>query len=172
MGRQRPQRQNTSLSGRNQVGARALKQRLSNLWLLILATFVVAGVGFAHANLNNASIQDGQTVRVMPKSIRLEFSEALELGFSRFKLMALDAKIPDRKTANAAASVLVDRVFGLQNDQASRADTGLLTKTPIAAQIELGLKPNLPAGWYVMMWKVLSIDTHSSDDFFVFEFRP
>jgi hypothetical protein len=57
----------------------------------------------------------------------------------------------ESKTASAAVNLLVDRGLGLQNDQASPADTGLLTKTPIVARIELGLKSNLPAAWYVMM---------------------
>ena len=133
---------------------------------------MVAGIGLAHASLNSASIRDGQTIQTMPKSIKLEFSEALELGFSTFKLIALDSKVSDRKAANTAANALVGRVLGLQNNGVARADDGLLTRTPIAAHVEVKLKPKLPAGWYVMIWKVLSIDSHISDDFFVFEYRP
>jgi methionine-rich copper-binding protein CopC len=42
---------------------------------------------------------------------------------------------------------------------------------PVAAKLEVKLKAKLPAGWYVMMWKVLSIDSHTGSDFFVFQYK-
>jgi copper resistance protein C len=139
---------------------------------LILATCVVAGIALAHSNLIASSIKDGATVRVMPKSITLEFSEAVELGFSSFKLIALDPKIRTLKAANAEADSLLEATLEKRDDEASRADDGLLTSAAIAAKLEVKLKAKLRAGWYVMMWKVLSVDTHNSSDYFVFEYRP
>ena len=145
--------------------------------MLILATVVVAGfdpLGFvlAHSNLNAASIIDGATISVMPKTITLEFSEAVETGFSRFKLIALDPKIKTLKAANVEADSVLEATLEKRGDQASRADDGLLTSVAIAAKLEVKLKAKLRAGWYVMMWKVLSVDTHNSSDYFVFEYRP
>jgi copper resistance protein C len=139
---------------------------------LILATFVVAGIALAHSNLIASSIKDGATVRVMPKTITLEFSEAVELGFSSFKLIALDPKIRTLKAANAEADSLLEATLEKRDDEPSRADDGLLTSAAIAAKLEVKLKAKLRAGWYVMMWKVLSVDTHNSSDYFVFEYRP
>jgi copper resistance protein C len=144
---------------------------------LILATFMVAGisifgVGLAHSNLIASSIKDGATVRVMPKTITLEFSEAVEVGFSRFKLIALDPKIKTLKAANVEADSALETALEKRDDEASRADDGLLTSATVAAKLEVKLKAKLRAGWYVMMWKVLSVDTHNSSDYFVFEYRP
>jgi copper resistance protein C len=138
----------------------------------ILATFMVAGIALAHSNLIASSIKDGATVRVVPKTITLEFSEAVEVGFSRFKLIALDPKIKTLKAANVEADSVLEVTLEKRDDEASRADDGLLTSATVAAKLEVKLKAKLPAGWYVMMWKVLSVDTHNSSDYFVFEYRP
>ena len=79
----------------------------------ILVSFALAGIGLlgsvlAHANLNAASIKDGETLRTMPKTITLEFSEAVEVGFSKFKLIALEPKVNSLKAANAAAKTLLE----------------------------------------------------------------
>jgi copper resistance protein C len=148
-----------------------------NRSMLILATFMVAGFGplgfvLAHSNLNVSSIQDGETVRVMPKTITLEFSEAVETGFSRFKLIALEPKIKTLKDANSAAEAMLEATLDKREDEKTRADEGLHHAPAVAAKLEVKLKAKLPAGWYVMMWKVLSIDSHTGSDFFVFQYKP
>jgi copper resistance protein C len=172
MGRRGPKRENASLSSRNQM-----KSRASIRSLLILATFTVAGISpielvLAHSNLVASSIKEDTTVRVMPKTITLEFSEAVETGFSRFKLIALEPKIINLKSANATADAMLEPTLEKRNDEAARADDGLLNASAVAAKLEVKLKTKLPAGWYVMMWKVLSVDTHNSSDFFVFQYKP
>jgi copper resistance protein C len=143
---------------------------------LILASFVLAGIGMlgsvlAHANLNTSSIKEGETVRVMPKTITLEFSEAVEVGFSRFKLVALEPKIKTLKDANSAAEAMLEATLDKRDDEKTRADDGLHNAPAVAAKLEVKLKAKLPAGWYVMMWKVLSIDSHTGSDFFVFQYK-
>jgi copper resistance protein C len=145
--------------------------------VLILATVLIAGIGSlgivsAHSSLIESSIKAGSTVRVMPKTITLEFSEAVEVGFSSFKLIALDPKIKTLKAANTSVNNLLEPVLAKRNDQATRADDGLLITVAIAAKLEVKLKAKFSSGWYVMMWKVLSVDTHSSSDYFVFEYKP
>jgi copper resistance protein C len=145
--------------------------------MLILASFVLAGIGMlgsvlAHANLNASSIKEGETVRVMPKTITLEFSEAVEVGFSRFKLVALEPKIKTLKQANDTAEAMLEATLDKRDDEKTRADDGLHNAPAVAAKLEVKLKAKLPAGWYVMMWKVLSIDSHSGSDFFVFQYKP
>ena len=147
-----------------------------NRFKLILATFMVAGIGLglalAHSNLVASSIKDGATVRVMPKTISLEFSEALETGFSRFKLIGLEPKINSLKAANSTAAAMLEAALDKRDDQKMRADDGLQNVPAIAAKLEVKLKAKLPAGWYVMMWKVVSIDSHVGNDFFVFQYKP
>jgi copper resistance protein C len=142
----------------------------------MLAALVVAGIGpglaLAHSNLVASNIKEGMTVRVMPKTITLEFSEAVETGFSRFKLIALEPKMINLKTASAAADAMLESALEKRDDKKTRADDGLQNAPAVAAKLEVKLKAKLPAGWYVMMWKVLSVDTHNSSDFFVFQYKP
>ena len=139
-----------------------------------LTSLALVGVGtvLAHSNLNASSIKDGETVRIMPKTITLEFSEAVETGFSRFKLIGLEPKINNLKAANSSAAATLEATLDKRDDQKMRADDGLQNAPAVAAKLEVKLKAKLPAGWYVMMWKVLSIDTHISSDFFVFQYKP
>jgi copper resistance protein C len=151
----------------------SLKLRLSSILAgIALAGISIFGSVLAHANLNASSIKDGETVRVMPKTITLEFSEAVETGFSRFKLIALDQKIKTLKDANSTAEAMLEATLDKRDDEKTRADEGLHNPPAIAAKLEVKLKAKLPAGWYVMMWKVLSIDSHSGSDFFVFQYKP
>jgi copper resistance protein C len=171
MGRRGPKRENASLSSRNQVKSRGPIRSLLMLAALVVAE-IVPGLVLAHSNLVASSIKEDTTVRVMPKTITLEFSEAVETGFSRFKLIALEPKIINLKSANATADAMLEPTLEKRNDEAARADDGLLNASAVAAKLEVKLKTKLPAGWYVMMWKVLSVDTHNSSDFFVFQYKP
>ena len=54
----------------------------------------------------------------------------------------------------------------------ARVDTGLVDTESTTAEVTLGVKPDLAAGVYVVMWSVLSIDTHTTQEFFVFSYEP
>ena len=151
---------------------RALGIRALNIRALTSLALVGVGTVLAHSNLNASSIKDGETVRIMPKTITLEFSEAVETGFSRFKLIGLEPKINNLKAANSTAGTMLEATLDSRDDQKMRADDGLQNAPAVAAKLEVKLKAKLPAGWYVMMWKVLSIDSHVGSDYFVFEYRP
>jgi copper resistance protein C len=66
------------------------------------------------------------------------------------------------------AQALVARVLALKNDLAKRSDNGLETTASEAALVKLKLKPNLKSGIYVVMYRILSVDTHITQDFFTF----
>ncbi len=138
----------------------------------ILASLVLAGVALAHSNLTRSTPADAQTISSLPKTVVLEFSEPLELKFSSFKIYKLETTATDAKAARKDADALMDTVLEKKGDEAARADAGLLTNVPRAARLEVKLKPNLTPGWYVVMWKVLSVDTHTSDDSIVFRYKP
>lgn len=72
----------------------------------------------------------------------------------------------------AAAVKLTQQVLMLKDDAPNRADPGLVSTASPAARLELTLKPKLAAGWYVVMWKALSIDSHVTSDFYAFRYLP
>lgn len=138
----------------------------------ILASLALVGVAVAHSNLTRSTPADAQTVAALPKTVVLEFSEPLEVKFSVFKMYKLETTATDAKSARKDADALVGKVLEKRGDEAERADDGLATSVPTAARLEVKLKPNLTPGWYVVMWKVLSMDTHTSDDSIVFRYKP
>ena len=80
----------------------------------------------------------------------------------------MKAKTTDGDKLKLEAQALVARVLALKNDLAKRADAGLETTASEAALVKLKLKPNLKPGIYVVMYRVLSVDTHITQDFFTF----
>ena len=135
--------------------------------LVWLALIFASSLGLAHSYLIGSSPRLGQTVRVMPKTVLLEFSEALEVNFSSFKVYALPASSDPQK----AATELSAKVLPLKNDGESRADLGLLSQVSPAAKLELKLKEKLPSGWYVVMYRVLSVDGHITTGQFAFKYQ-
>jgi copper resistance protein C len=123
-------------------------------------------VALAHSYLTGSSPNAGQTVRVMPKTVTLEFSAPVEVGFSTFKVYAL----ANSSNVDQAAADLSTKVLPLKDDAAARADAGLVTQVSPAAKLELKLKDKLEPGWYVVMWRVLSVDGHVTTSRFVFEY--
>ncbi len=59
-----------------------------------------------------------------------------------------------------------------QGDDEARADTGVSEAERTSETITLPLKPDLPAGVYAVMWRVLSVDTHTSQGFISFQVAP
>ncbi len=139
---------------------------------VVLASLALVGVALAHSNLTRSVPADAQTIAVLPRTLVLEFSEPLEVKFSSFKIYKLETNAADIKAARQDADALVEKVLEKKGDEAARADAGLLTNVPTAARLEIKLKPNLTPGWYVVMWKVLSVDTHTSDDALIFRYKP
>src|SRR3954466_513018 len=102
-----------------------------------------AGDARAHAFLVKSDPVVGATVAA-PKTIRLEFSEAVELSFSGVELLA------------GARSVAVPKAHFNGNDH-----NVLLTDVP-----------SLQPGSYRVKWHVVSTDTHRTEGDFVFTGMP
>lgn len=133
-----------------------------------LVSFLLTGVVLAHSYLSSSSILASSILKTMPERLTLEFSEPLEVGFSTFKVYKLETKTMDGAKIKLEAEALVTRVLALKNDLAKRADAGLETTASEAALIKLKLRTNLRSGIYVVMYRVLSVDTHITQDFFTF----
>ena len=134
-----------------------------------LLTALLLSVAAAHSELEKATPAEDAKVSA-PKAVELSFGEPLELRFSTFKVYPLGVTGNTLKV-NGAAGALKTRVLSAKNDDAARADLGLSTTGRTATSVTLPLKPNLVKGAYVVMWKVLSVDTHATDGYYVFYVR-
>lgn len=140
------------------------------LWLILALNLI--GLSHAHAYLTTADPKPGAVLQELPLSITLTMNEAVELKFSQFKIYPLDIDPADKKALVEAAKALLDEKIKLRNDEAERADIGLLSTEGRSATISIGLKQDLAPGLYIVMWKVLSVDTHTGEDFSYFIYAP
>ena len=115
---------------------------------ILAAAFTLAWptLCFGHAQLTSAVPAVGSFVKLSPTEIRLTFTEAIEVKLSKVDLMNETDMIDD------IASVSLD-----PNDK----------KTLVAK-----LKSPLPQGSYMVMWHVVSVDTHKTQGDFSFAIQP
>jgi len=119
-------------------------KRLSIVLFLPLLVFG-AGAAQGHALLDHASPLVGSTVRTAPRSLTLWFTQKLEPAFSHVEVRdASGARVDAGKAA-------VDRTD--------------------PAVMRIGLKP-LKNGTYHVHWRVLSVDTHTTEGSFSFSVGP
>jgi methionine-rich copper-binding protein CopC len=136
---------------------------------------VTAAVGpvSAHAFLRVADPAEDSTVATVPSEIKLSFTEPVEIRFSIFKAYRLDANpSTELRRLNAAAGALMSDVLTKRDDDAARADAGVTTTARTSTDITLRLKPESQPGVYVVMWRVLSVDTHTTQGFHIFIVGP
>lgn len=136
--------------------------------LLSLAASLLS-VACAHSGLEKATPAENARVSA-PKQVTLTFSEPMELRFSTFKVFPVNVS-GDALKVNGAAGALKTKLLMAKNDAAQRADLGVGTKAGTSAVVTLPLKADLKSGAYVVMWKVLSVDTHTTDGYYVFYVR-
>jgi methionine-rich copper-binding protein CopC len=112
--------------------------------VLIAACVVVASAAAAHAHaqLESANPRVGSVVSAAPSVLTLNFSEGVEPAFS---------------------SVQVTDSFGRRVDAGRPRVNG--------RQVQVPLRPSGP-GQYNVRWRVLSVDTHTTEGSFGFEVRP
>lgn len=135
-------------------------------------------VAQAHANLTSSE-PAAQTVVAAPTQVTLRFSEAVETAFSVFKVYALELSdasvLPTDATSsddpawlrlNGLAASVVSENLTSRQDGSARVD---LPQTRSSTQEEVVLElDTLVPGAYVVMWRVLSTDTHTTQGSFVF----
>jgi methionine-rich copper-binding protein CopC len=102
--------------------------------------FLAFGTSAAHAHafLDHADPRVGSTVPTAPHELTMTFTQELESAFS---------------------SADVHDAAGARVDQGRPRVSGTVMR--------VGLKP-LPAGTYKVHWKVLSVDTHTTEGSFTF----
>jgi methionine-rich copper-binding protein CopC len=109
--------------------------------LLLPALLFAAPAARAHAFLDHASPAVGSTVRQPPAAITLWFTQELEPAFSTVSIVDQGGQRVDGGDA-----------------QVDARDQTLL---------HASLKP-LPPGTYKVMWRVVSVDTHTTEGTFTF----
>ena len=113
---------------------------------MFAAIAMLLGVGSevqAHATLDHAEPRVGTAVATAPHEVTLWFTEKLEPAFSKITV------------TNAAGT---------------RIDNG---KTRVSgSQMSISLRPGSGAGTYRVNWRVLSVDTHTTEGNFTFQVGP
>ena len=116
--------------------------RHSALLAILPALVLATADAHAHAYLDRAEPRVGSTVSAAPRALSLWFSQNLESAFSTIEVR------------NAA---------GARVDQ-GKARVGSANRN----LLQIGLKP-LPPGTYRVHWRVLSVDTHTTQGSFSFQ---
>src|SRR6202140_2294769 len=111
----------------------------SVIQIIPLLLLLVTGEASAHAFLDHAEPRVGNKVATAPREVRLWFTQKLEPAFS---------------------TITVTNAVG------QRVDTG---KTRVSGnQMSVSLRSG-GAGTYRVTWRVLSVDTHTTDGNFTFQ---
>ena len=125
------------------------EMRPSRFLLCFVLTGTIAfgstSIAYAHAFLDHASPAVGSTVYASPSEVRIWFSDSIEPDFS---------------------SITVTDASG------RRVDNGKTETDPKdASELWTALAP-LQAGTYAVTWRVVSVDTHSTEGDFTFSVAP
>jgi copper resistance protein C len=112
---------------------------------LVLAALFCARIqpAFAHAYPIIVSPADGAALKESPREVRMQFTEGVELAFSRITVKGAKGEV-----------VSQDKLRQLADDT-----------------VAMDLKP-LTAGNYTVEWQVLSVDTHITEGTLHFTFSP
>jgi len=117
-------------------------RRTTFVGLVPLLLLLVTGEATAHAFLDHAEPRVGNKVDAAPREVTLWFTQKLEPAFS---------------------------TIAVTNAAGQRIDTG---KTRVSGnQMTISLRAG-GAGTYHVTWRVLSVDTHTSDGNFTFQVGP
>jgi copper resistance protein C len=107
---------------------------------IIMLSSLILGTAHAHAHafLDHAEPRVGNAVSAAPREVSLWFTQNLEAAFSTVEVRSASGARVDQGKAQVSASVM-----------------------------RIGLKP-LPPGTYKVQWRVLSVDTHTTEGAFSF----
>jgi methionine-rich copper-binding protein CopC len=108
--------------------------------------FAAPADAIAHAFLDNATPKVGSVVTAPPKTIRIQFTQRVEVAFSHIHLFAP----------------------GGQEVAMGPAATDPADQTQLSAPVTGALVP----GQYEVRWDVLSVDTHRTNGHFPFTYQP
>ena len=115
---------------------------ITRTMLAVLLALSASAFAHAHAMLDRANPPVGGTVGSAPRAVSLTFTEKLEPAFSTIRV---------------------------ENASGERVDAGKpQVERGSGNVLRVGLK-TLPPGSYKVIWKVLSVDTHTTEGSFSFQ---
>lgn len=142
-----------------------------------MALLLGGGLAHAHAEFEVGDPAANSLLTTLPAEVTLKFTEPVEVRFSLFKVYRLETDLEpgshaehDTMRLNGLAGALVSEVLPTRGDDDARADAGVVTEERTSAEVVLELKKDLPPGHYVVMWQALSVDTHTTQGFYVFNY--
>jgi methionine-rich copper-binding protein CopC len=115
---------------------------------ILAAIAVVSSISLAnaHAVLKAAGPAPGSVVNASPKALRIQFNEAIELGFSGVEVT---------------------------NEKGEKQATGTATTAPNdKAQLIVPVTGELKPGKYKVAWHAVGDDTHRTEGSYNFEVKP
>lgn len=143
-------------------------QRVVVLLLLLTVQILTVQSAWAHAGLEASTPANGAIVNIVnaPQEIVLTFVEPIETMFSVFELHTLDVPADaEHEVRASAANAAMAQVFNM--DATSLRNIDMLDSGQ-SATVTLSLPEALEPGSYALMWRILSTDSHSSQDFITF----
>jgi methionine-rich copper-binding protein CopC len=140
--------------------------------IVLAASVVLVGIAFAHSKVKKSTPKDGEIVKVMPKTIKLEFDEGLVTKFSTFKVYKLETKSKGSEQLESEAEALAAKLMLKKGDANARADTGFKGEADETTKVTVNLKTGLKPGVYVVMWRLLGTDTHTVSGNLWFQYKP
>lgn len=145
--------------------------------IFAIVSLAALGLATAHASLDATDPLDGAVLDVAPSTVTLEFSENVEVGFSVFAVhrLAEQLDLSDEQVQQRIAGLAAPQVKGWLDSPTTGEGLVTLTSEPAsgaASRVELRFAEELTAGHYVVVWRVLSADTHPVEGFFTFTVAP
>jgi len=111
-----------------------------------LAAMFAASAADAHPQVKAAGPAPGSVVNASPKALRIQFNEAIEIGFSGVEVT---------------------------NEKGEKQATGKATNAPNdKAQLIVPINGELKPGKYTVAWHAVGDDTHHVEGKYNFEVKP
>ena len=160
-------------NSRRLVHTALLKLWLKPMLVMLAVSWLGAGQVLAHAALDSSDPANFAIVTEPLANVELRFTEGIEVAFSTFKVYRLDAEVdPNADDAsmrlNALAAIVVSDHNGQQADDDDRVDAEVSSAADDKAVVMVEFDEPLASGHYVVMWRVLSVDTHVIDGHVIF----
>jgi len=147
--------------------------------LLAVALLAALSLVSAHAHLGASDPTADAVVPAAeaPSVITLEFTEGVELAFSTFRLVPIDHEldVSDDTFAmrlNALAAQKAAEVLAVRGEVEGEIPFELQPARGTVEQFEMHLAEPLAPGSYVLVWRLLSVDTHVIEEFITFTVAP
>jgi methionine-rich copper-binding protein CopC len=137
------------------------------------AVLLMMGVALAGEGLRLSDPLSGSTLKVAPRTITLNFKEAIEPHRSQFRAYRLEIN-PNLEPASVerAAAALTTEALAGKIKPTERMDEGALYGERVAMSVLVKLKPIQRPGVYVVLWRTFTSSERFENGFITFTYAP